>query len=82
MKEIEDHLLFVDDAVAIARGEECLQRMVNEVGIVYGRRKPQVDVNKFKVMKVSKYGVPIICVVRTDARHRCFVAVFAWASVL
>ena len=25
--------------------------------------------------------MPIICGIRTDARHRCFAAEFAWASI-
>ena len=49
-------LLFADDAVLIADSEECLQRMVNEMGVVCGRRKLKVNVNKSKVMKVSKSG--------------------------
>ena len=60
MKEMEDgvvgSLLFADDAVQIADSEECLQRMVNEMGVVCGRRKLKINVNKDKVMKVSKSG--------------------------
>ena len=47
-------LLFADDAVLIADSEECLQRMMNEMGVVCGMRELKVNVNKSKVMKVSK----------------------------
>ena len=43
-----------DDAVLTAESEECLQRMVNEIGVMCGRRKLQVNVNKGKVTKVSE----------------------------
>ena len=50
-------LLFVDDALLIADdGEECFQRMVNEMGVVCGRKKLKLNVNKSKVMNLkSKY---------------------------
>ena len=45
-----------DDAELIADGEECLQRMVNEIGMLCGRRKLKINVNKSRVMKVTKSG--------------------------
>ena len=36
-------LLFADDAVLIADSEKCLQRIVNEMRVVAGRRKEEVD---------------------------------------
>ena len=49
-------LLFKDDAVLIAVSEVCLQKMVNEMGVVCRRMKLKENVNKSKVMKVSKSG--------------------------
>ena len=42
-------LLFADDAVLIADSEEYLQRMVNEMGVVCGRRKLKINLNKSKL---------------------------------
>ena len=49
-------LLFADDAALIYNSEECLQRMVNEMGVMCGWIKLYINVNKSKVMKVSKTG--------------------------
>ena len=48
-------LLFADDAVLIVDSEECLQRMANEMGMVCGRRKLKVNMNKGEIMKVSEF---------------------------
>ena len=45
-------LLSADDAVLIADSEVCLQRVVNEMEVVCGRKK--LKVNRRKVMKVYK----------------------------
>ena len=47
---------FANDAVHIADSEECLQRMVNEMEVVCGRRKLMVYVDKGKAKKVYKSG--------------------------
>ena len=47
-------LLHADIAVLIADGEGCIQRMVNEIGVVCGRRKLKVNVNRSKVLKILK----------------------------
>ena len=48
MKETEDSEdePFADDAVLIANSEDCLQRIMNEMGVVCERRKLKVSVNK------------------------------------
>ena len=49
-------LLFTDDAVLIVDSEECLQKMVNEMQVVCGRRELMVNVNEGKIIKVHKSG--------------------------
>ena len=49
-------MLFAEDALLIADSEDCLQRIVNEIGVLCGRRKLKVNVNKSKDTKVSKSG--------------------------
>ena len=44
------------DAVLIADSYECQQRMVNQMGVVCGRRKLKVNEKNSKVMKMSKLG--------------------------
>ena len=38
-------LMFADNIILIADSEECLLRMVNEIGVVCGRSKLKVRVN-------------------------------------
>ena len=45
-------LLFADVAVLYADGEECLRRMVNEIGVVCETRKLKVHVKNGKVISV------------------------------
>ena len=47
-------LLYADDAVLIFDCDECLQRLVNGMGVVIGMRMLIVNMNKSKVMKVSR----------------------------
>ena len=49
-------LLFADNAVLIADCEECLQRMVYEMGLMCVRRNLGINVNKSKVMEMTKAG--------------------------
>ena len=49
-------LLFADDAVLIIDSEESIQRMVNEMEVVYGRGELKFNVNECKIIKVSKSG--------------------------
>ena len=39
-------LLFADDAAVIANGEECMQRIAYEKGVMFWRRKLKVNVNR------------------------------------
>jgi len=49
-------LMFADDTVLLGDDEKKLQRLVNEFGRVCKKRKLTVNVEKSKVMKVSKNG--------------------------
>ena len=52
-------MLHADNAVLIADGEGCIERMVNEHGMVCGRRKLKLKVNvnnRSKVLKMLKSG--------------------------
>ena len=53
---IVEWLMFADDTVLLGDDEEKLQRLVNEFGRVCKKRKLTVNVEKSKVMKVSKDG--------------------------
>ena len=50
-----NQLLFADDTALVADSDEQLCRLVNEFGIVCGRRNLRVNVGKSKVMRCSRY---------------------------
>ena len=53
---VTEWLMFADDTVLLDDDEKALQRLVNDFGRVCRKRKLTVNVEKSKVMKVSKNG--------------------------
>ena len=51
---VTEWLMFADDTVLLDDDEKALQRLVNDFGRVCRKRKLTVNVEKSKVMKVSK----------------------------
>ena len=54
-RELEvSQLLFADDTALVASTEDRLQRLVDEIRVVHGRRKLRVNVMKSKVLVCSR----------------------------